>query len=169
MSDGQGLDPQVGSSPDPSANGAVDVPTPYFDDGLDPFAPPPISAPAPAAPGMSGYPPAAYPPPGYPPPGYPPPGWHSPPSQSTNGYAIASLCCGIGGLLTYGVAGILGIIFGIVALRAIDRDGQSGRGLAIAGIVTGAVTLVLGVVGLFVLSVSGFHISTGSGGGGTSV
>ncbi|KAA1251724.1 DUF4190 domain-containing protein [Mycobacterium simiae] len=97
------------------------------------------------------YPPPAQPPeqgpygpPGYPG-GYPPPPSpygqaHPPPPASlgTNGFAIASLIFGVlGGVL-------LSVIFGIIALTQIKRRGQSGRGMAIAGLVLSAAwTLVI--------------------------
>ncbi len=66
-----------------------------------------------------------------------------PASPGTNGLAIASLILGI--VWVFGVGAILALIFGIVALRQIDRTpGQGGRGLAIAGIVLGGV----GIAGL---------------------
>lgn len=79
-------------------------------------------------------------PPGY---GYPPPGamppYYYPGYQvrRTNGLAIASLVCGICGFL-YLIPAILGIVFGCVALKQTKRDGADGRGMAIAGIVTGS-------------------------------
>jgi hypothetical protein len=44
----------------------------------------------------------------------------------------------IGGIMTCGLAGIVGLVLGIVALNQIKRDGTAGRGMAIAGIVVGA-------------------------------
>src|SRR5947208_3913991 len=77
----------------------------------------------------------------------PPPAPYAPMyiEQRTNGYAIASLVLSIVGA---GVGSILGIIFGYKARREIDASNgaQIGRGLAVAGIVVGWVTL-----GLFVL------------------
>jgi hypothetical protein len=59
----------------------------------------------------------------------------------------------IGGIVTCGLAGIVGLVLGIVALNQIKRDGTAGRGMAIAGIVVGACFVaffVLAVVGGFV-------------------
>lgn len=66
--------------------------------------------------------------------------------------------------MTEGIAGVLGVIFGIVALRQIGRSHQSGRGLAIAGIVVGAVTILLGILLLVALLTT-----TGGGGGGNGL
>ena len=80
----------------------------------------------------------------------PPEAPSSPPpaGPKTSGLAIASLICGIAGICTGGVGGIVGIILGIVALKKIGASGgaMGGRGLAIAAIIVGAVTLVIGVI-----------------------
>ena len=84
-------------------------------------------------------PPAAYGPPG-------PYGYGYPPAQtSTNGLAIASMVLGI--VWIYWIGSILAIVFGHVALRQIKRNPwQTGRGMAIAG-------LVLGYLGLAIVTV----------------
>ena len=84
--------------------------------------------------------------------GYPAPaGWY-PVDQGTNGMAIASLVVS----LAAGCVPFLGGIFGIVGLRQIRRNGQRGRGMAIAGIVINsigtalmALFITLGVLGVF--------------------
>lgn len=83
--------------------------------------------------------------------GMPPPTWdsagvsynHSYIPPSTNGLAIASLVLSIVSLV--GIGSILGIIFGFVSKRQIDRSAgtQKGKGLALAGIIIGFVTLAL--------------------------
>lgn len=89
--------------------------------------------------GGAGFPPPGgegYPPPGgqgYPPPGgqgYPPAGYgYGPPQKTgTNGFAIASLIMAF-------LCAPLGLIFGFVAKHQIKTSGQSGNGLATAGIV----------------------------------
>ena len=125
-------------------------------DPNDPFAAPtPPETPNPAPPPPYGAPP---PPPGYgpPPPGYgpPPPGYGAPPPgygaplgyqapRGTNTLAIISL---VGAFLCTPV----GLICGIIALNQIKRTGEQGRGLAIAGIVVSALSVVA-VIGLFTL------------------
>jgi hypothetical protein len=59
--------------------------------------------------------------------------------SETDGFAIASLVCGLLGLVP------LAIIFGRRALVRIGRSGRSGRGLAITGLVLSVVWLGLGV------------------------
>ncbi|GAA1642420.1 DUF4190 domain-containing protein [Catellatospora bangladeshensis] len=64
-----------------------------------------------------------------PPAGYGVPFQQPPGAGGTNGFAIASLVLGIlGGIL-------LSVIFGIVALSQIKKRNQTGRGMAIAGLV----------------------------------
>jgi hypothetical protein len=72
---------------------------------------------------------------------------------ATNGMAVASLVLGI--VWLYGIGSILALVFGYTGKRQIDESGgtQSGRGLAVAGIVLGwigvggVVVLILAAVG----------------------
>ncbi|MGO9152961.1 DUF4190 domain-containing protein [Mycobacterium sp.] len=56
--------------------------------------------------------------------------------------AIASLLCSAIGLLCI-MGPIAGLIFGFLALNQIKQTGQRGRGLAIAGIVIGALLVAV--------------------------
>ncbi len=60
-----------------------------------------------------------------------------PSAPRTNGLAIASMVLGI--LWIYGIGAVLALIFGYSAKTQIDASGgtQSGRGMAVAGIVLG--------------------------------
>jgi Domain of unknown function (DUF4190) len=122
--------------------------------------PPPYGAPSgygSSGYGSSGYGGSSY---GGPPPMYP--GSYDPyqgyPSQQTNGLAIASLVASIAGIplsfLCYlGLPlAIVGIVLGIVALGQVNRTHQQGRGLAIAGIAIGSVTLTLLLISIAVLA-----------------
>lgn len=117
-------------------------------------APAPWASPGPANPPAGG--PAGLPP------AYAAPLYGSPPPAAarTNGFAIASLVLGI--LWVYWIGSILALIFGYVAKRDIDRSGgaQSGRGMAIAGIVLGWVGV--GTLVLFLI----FAVAVGVGGSG---
>lgn len=85
--------------------------------------------------------PGWYPPGPQQPPYYPPP---QPQRRGTNGFAIAALVFGIiGGF-------VLSVIFGIVALKQIRRSGQSGRGMAITGLVLSGLWAVLVTVAVIV-------------------
>ncbi len=95
-------------------------------------------------------------PPGPPPPdyGYPSGGYPGyPPPAPTNGKATAALITGISTLaLSWccgaGVLGIVAIVLGVRGRAEIRRSGgaQGGEGVAMAGIITGAVAVVIGVV-----------------------
>jgi peptidoglycan/LPS O-acetylase OafA/YrhL len=63
----------------------------------------------------------------------------APVGPTTNGFAVASLVLGIAGFLLCFVGGILALVFGYKARREIDASGgrQTGRGMAVAGIVLG--------------------------------
>jgi hypothetical protein len=99
---------------------------------------------------MTEYPP---PPPGnYPPP--PPPGSYPPPGGGPGGYpgpaktntlAIVSIVCSAVGLFC-GIGSIAGIILGVVAKNQIKQTGEAGDGLALAGIIVGAVTLLISLI-----------------------
>jgi hypothetical protein len=77
-------------------------------------------------------------------------GWQPPqvPRPGTNGLAVASLVCSIAGLTPYVGASMaaLGIVLGSVALNQIKRAPQAGYGLAVAGIVVGVATLIIGLI-----------------------
>lgn len=72
--------------------------------------------------------------------------------RSGAGMATAALVLGILALLTsitvFGgiVLGLLAVIFGIIAARRAGRGEAAGRGRAVAGIVTGALGILLAVV-----------------------
>jgi hypothetical protein len=122
--------------------------------------PAPSSPPPSYPPPQPGYPPpAGYGPPGHPPyqsmpPEYPQPypGGYYPGGQSrTNTLAIASLIASLVGLLPLcGIGSIVGIVLGGIAINQIKRTQQEGFGMAVAGIVVGAATLVVGLI--FVLT-----------------
>ncbi|WP_052424207.1 DUF4190 domain-containing protein [Nonomuraea candida] len=103
---------------------------------------------------------------GYGQPGYGPYGPHAQ-SRPTNGMAVASLVLGIIGLVSCGVTSILGVIFGHVALNRIKRTGEEGSGMAMAGLVTSYIAVVIWVLcwliwGGFVLSILGLSAAATS-------
>lgn len=72
-------------------------------------------------------------------------------AAGTNGLAIASLVLGI--LWLYWLGSLLAVVFGHIALGQIRRAGgpQSGRGLALAGVILGWVGLAVLAAGVAVL------------------
>ncbi len=100
----------------------------------------------------------------------PPPPWQSPPSaygqpgapigSRTNQKATWALILGILGPLCCGIfTAIPALILGIMARKEIDASGgsQSGRGMAIAGIVLGIVGII---VSLLIIAFWGYVVTT---------
>lgn len=80
-------------------------------------------------------------------------------ARPTSGMAIAALALGISGLTVFPFLGsILALIFGYMARNEIRRrpDELTGRGLAVAGIVTGWIGVGLTV--LSIVAVGGFFL-----------
>jgi hypothetical protein len=139
----------------------------------DPWAPPPQqpqdavppSPPAPVPPltyGPPPPPPAPYDPyaPGYPGPGYPYPAWLPPAPR--NGLGTAALVVGIVGAVAavscFGAVlglplGVLALVFGIVGRRRVRRAEATNGGQALAGIILGAVAVVISIVMVVLLVV----------------
>jgi hypothetical protein len=74
--------------------------------------------------------------------------------SENNGMAIAALVVGIASLLICWPAGLVAIGLGIAGLKRAGSMQGKGKGLAIGGIVTGALGAVLGVVILFVFVIA---------------
>jgi Domain of unknown function (DUF4190) len=157
-------------------------PTPKVD--LGKHEPPPSADPAPSydptAYGQQyyqqqGYPSSSYPQSGYQQPGYQQPGYqqpgysqppagaysayygyqpqYPPPTRGTNTMAIMAIVFAF-------VFSPLGIVFGIIARKQIARTGEEGDGLALAGLIVGAVFTAIMVLYLvfMILFVAAFAI-----------
>ncbi|MFI7634620.1 DUF4190 domain-containing protein [Nonomuraea sp. NPDC049400] len=68
------------------------------------------------------------------------------PGKPTNGMAVASLVLGIVGLIFCGLTSIPGVILGHIALNRIKKTGEEGSGMAVGGLVTSYITVVLWVL-----------------------
>ncbi|MFC8176863.1 DUF4190 domain-containing protein [Streptomyces sp. NPDC057325] len=128
--------------------------------------PPPVAPGGPAAaPGAYGYPahtsggygyPTAPTPvttSGYGYPGHPghagQPGWQQPPSNGTGTAAMVLGIISVAGFCLYGLGALLGIlalILGIVGVKKAGRGEATNRGMAVAGIVLGAIGTLIGAV-----------------------
>lgn len=102
--------------------------------------------------------PPAYPPPGYGQPSMPQPGAGYIPPQpypmypavgQTNGLAIGALVCSIIGIFSCGITAVIGAILGHIARKQIAERGESGDGMALAGIIIG--WICVGLWGLVIL------------------
>lgn len=83
----------------------------------------------------------------------------------TNGMAIASMVCSFVFFL-YGIPSLVGLILGLVSLNQIKQRGEGGKGMAITGIVLGALGIVGWIIFFIVIAVVIAHApSTGTGTG----
>ncbi|MCU1681970.1 MAG: hypothetical protein JWQ81_2709 [Amycolatopsis sp.] len=88
-------------------------------------------------------------------------GHGQPKPEGNNGFAVASLICGI--LSFSGILMILAVVFGCLALAQIRRNGQDGRKLAIVGL-SAAGAWLLGIIIIVAVAVSnGSDVSAGPG------
>ena len=83
------------------------------------------------------------------------------PVAKTNGFAIASLACGLAQLMFGPLATIPAIVFGHVARGQIKRTGEQGAGLALAGLILGWAAVILGIVLILGLAVSSVGMQGG--------
>jgi hypothetical protein len=85
------------------------------------------------------------------------------PVAKTNGMAIASMVLGICGILfcfCYGfglLPGAVGAILGHVSMKQIKDRGEQGRGMALAGVITGWVAVALVIIGWGLLLIVAFN------------
>ena len=63
------------------------------------------------------------------------------PQPSSNGFAIGSLICGL--VMCVPLSGVMAIILGVIGVRKAKQRGGAGHGLAIVGIVLGAVATLM--------------------------
>ncbi len=115
--------------------------------------PPPGDQPPPYGAQPPGY---GAPPPGYgaPPPGYAPPAGYGP--AKTNTLAIVSL-------VTAFLCTPAGLITGIISLGQIKKTGEGGRGLALAGVIISAISIVIGIIFIIAVASAASHCTTTNG------
>jgi hypothetical protein len=119
-----------------------------------------------------GYPQSAYQQPGYQQPGYQQPGYPQPPAGAYGAYygyqpqyppppVRGTNIMAIMAIVFAFVFSPLGIVFGIIARKQIARTGEEGDGLALAGLIVGAVftvIMVLYIVFMILLFAAAFTI-----------
>ncbi|SDR78260.1 protein of unknown function [Paraoerskovia marina] len=130
--------PGYGTPPPPSGTPGHQAPPPYSQPGT----PPPYAG--------APYGSAPYAQPSY---------GTAPAPQKTNGMAIASLATSVAGfVMLCGIPCPVGLVLGIVALRQVKERGEQGRGMALGGVIVGAIGtafLVFAVIFfLFVIGVA---------------
>ncbi len=75
------------------------------------------------------------------------------PVAKINGFAIASLACGLAQFVFGPLPTIPAIVFGHMARGQIRRTGEQGAGLALAGLVLGWATVILAIAIVIVFGV----------------
>jgi len=85
----------------------------------------------------------------------------APPAKRTEGFAIASLACGIVGFFALPLVGsILAIVFGSVARKHIEQDPDlGGADMARAGVIIGWVGVAVSVLAVLFLIVVAIAVS----------
>jgi Na+-driven multidrug efflux pump len=74
----------------------------------------------------------------------------APAESKASGLSIASLICGIASVVCFGIlAGIPAIVTGHLAMGKVKRGEAGGRGLALAGLIMGYISIALTI--LFIL------------------
>jgi DUF1707 SHOCT-like domain/Domain of unknown function (DUF4190) len=76
------------------------------------------------------------------------------PVAQTNGLAIASFACALAQFIFGPLATIPAIVFGHMARRQIRRTGEQGAGLALAGLILGWATVILGILLIVLVGLS---------------
>src|SRR3954462_15398383 len=80
-------------------------------------------------------------PPSVPPIGYPAGNFHTPTPQKGNPAAVAGLVLGLIGCLPF-LTGVLAIVFSIVGIRKTRDPQVGGKGMAVAGLILGILSVV---------------------------
>lgn len=82
----------------------------------------------------------------------------------TNTAAIISMISSLVGWFSFGVLCLVGVILGHVSLKQIKRTGETGRGMAVTGLVVGYIGIagwILVMIGLVImLGIAGTAIAT---------
>lgn len=143
-------DPTTPAIPDQQPEGQA--PTPPAPAPASPAAYPPPAPPAPPAYSAPAAPPAYGAPAAPPAYGAAPAYAAYPQGPKTNTLAIVSLISSLVGVFVlFGIGQIVGIITGHISLNQIKRTGEGGRGMALAGVIVGWVTLGLVIVATIAL------------------
>ena len=148
------VEPQPPVYPQPTYTAPAAPPTAYPAPAAPPTAypAPPTAYPAPAYGQQAAYPQQA----AYQQPGYGAPGAPQQPGTQTNTMAVVAL---IGAI----VLAPLGIVLGLIALSQIKKTKQGGRGLALAGVIIGALGTLIWVAVIAAIVVAANRVSDNVG------
>jgi hypothetical protein len=88
---------------------------------------------------------------------------YMPVTRPTNSLAVASLVCGLAQPFMFGLTTIPAVILGHMAQGQIRRTGESGKGLATAGLVLGWIGLSIGLLVAVVIVAAASHANPATG------
>ena len=79
-------------------------------------------------------------------------------NSGTSGFAITALVLGIVtwilGWFTFAIPGILGIVFGAIAMSQCKKTGKSGYGMAVAGFVLSIIMVIICFIWLILVAIA---------------
>lgn len=78
-----------------------------------------------------------------------------PNTKKTDGFAIAGFVLSLVSTICCGYTSFVGLIFSIIGLTRVNKSGDEGKGLAIAGIIISSIFFVL----MIILSIFGYAAS----------
>uniref|UniRef100_A0A942T6F1 DUF4190 domain-containing protein n=1 Tax=Neobacillus citreus TaxID=2833578 RepID=A0A942T6F1_9BACI len=84
---------------------------------------------------------------------------YQPAAPSSDRYNVLAI---VGFILAF-VVNIAGLVVSIIALTQIKRTGERGRGLALAGIIISALSIVFGIISVIVVIATAGSMSTTTG------
>jgi len=70
--------------------------------------------------------------------------------EKTDGFCVAGLVVGIVSFFTFGTTSFIGLIFSIIGVLRAKNKGFKGKGMGIGGIVTSAISQVVGIILVFI-------------------
>ena len=83
-------------------------------------------------------------------------------TEKTNGFAVAGLVCSLCGLITCGFTSLIGLVLSIIGLSKSKNNNGNGKGLAIGGIISGVIILIINIIiiTIFTLAMTGIVSDT---------
>lgn len=77
------------------------------------------------------------------------------PKAATNGMCLAGFIVSLVNLILCGIVSPISLILSIIGLASASKNGQAGKGLAIAGIVISSIFVVIGIISIIIIIATG--------------
>ncbi|MFJ7289549.1 DUF4190 domain-containing protein [Curtobacterium sp. AB451] len=85
--------------------------------------------------------------------------YQSAPAPASDRYSVLAI---VGFILAF-VVNIAGLVVSIIALTQIKKTGERGRGLALAGVIISALSIVFGIISIIVFASAAANMGTTTG------